>query len=616
MIDIKVFKGYVKLVETVDEAENLFQKIKSGSIVAFDYETTGLEYDAIPLVLSICPMESMEPFVIPYDTFFSKGFSNEQIVNLCNNYFVGKRLIAHNAKYDCMIAKMSGIAESSISIHADTLGMIHLYDTSIPKGLEVRVAKDFKYGKKTFEEICGKKWEKINWSIEGDSLLEMLSGYSGEDVYWTCKLYDKYVSLLDDTSWKVLTKMEIPQINILRDAKIRGVLIDVPLLKNMESKLVPYIESVKEDIYRECGCVFNLNSPKQKKEVFFNKMHLPIIGYTETGAPSTDAGTFNEWDDMGIAVGSMLTEYSQMNKLYTGYIKAIPELVDEHNVLRGDLNAFGTETGRFSSSNPNLQNQPNSKFFPVREAFIPRPGYVFVNRDYSQLELRVLAELSRDKNLMDVFLKGGDPHSDVAHRLNITRKAAKTVNFGVIYGLSPTSLARKIGCTKEEAARIIDHDYVHAYPGVYRWKEGQNIFARKNGFVRTYFGRMRKLPKVSSGSSRDFGTAMRQSVNSPIQGTAADIVKIATMKCVKAIKESGLDCHFLLQVHDELLFEVREDQMLLADEIVRYNMEHAVTFSIPLLTDGKILRNWGEMKDDDVVTLPQRFDYSLYSTLI
>ena len=321
---------------------------------------------------------------------------------------------------------------------------------------------------------------------------------------------------------------------------------------------------------------------------------------------------------MGYSLGEALLDYSELQKLITGYIRAIPPQLDSHNVLRGDLNSAGTKTGRMSSSGPNLQNMPNNHNFPVRAAFIPRPGYVFVNYDYSQLELRVMAHVSHDKHFMDIFLHGGDPHGDVAKRCGITRKQAKVMNFGVLYGMGVGKYVNTFKVSKERARQMID-DYHKVYSGFAKWKESTETFAKRNGYVRTIFGRIRQLPEASKDPfHRDdaayFG-ALRQAVNTVIQGSGADIVKKATIAMCRKFKERNLDAHFLLQVHDEVLIEARIDQMFEVERIVIDCMENTVKLDVPLLADGKILANWGEMKDDDVVSLPYRFDYSIYSSL-
>ena len=627
MKEIKVYKGHVDLVESADEFERFLSSLEDNSILTEDWETTGLDYDAIPLGLSLHQRGKNSTFV-PIDYFFSKGLPMEVVAEKCNRHFKRLRLIAHNAKYDSMINVMNGIKDESCNFIADTLVMVHLVDPTLDKQLEKRVAEDFGYKKKTFEEILAEKyngkklkWSNIDWAVMGDELLPLLAGYAGEDTYWETKLYYRYKDALDADAWKIHNKIEMPMIKILRDAKIRGVLIDVPLLIDMGKRAQERLETAIDNIYDVAGCTFNLNSPKQKQQVFFDKLKLPIISYTKSGQPSTDADSAEQWAEMGYPIGKALVEYSELQKLLSGYINAIPNLVDEHNVLRGDLNSCGTRTGRMSSSNPNLQNQPNNHDFPIRDAFIPRPGYVFVNYDYSQLELRVMAHMSKDEKFMHIFLTGGDPHGDVATRCGITRKQAKVMNFGVLYGMGPDKYERTFDVSHERALQMID-DYHKTYTGFARWKTSTENYAKKNGYVKNLFGRKRilseaaKNPYSGSVDKRKYFGELRQSVNTIIQGTGADIVKLATIAMCKQFEQKQLDAHFLLQVHDEVLIEARIDQMFEIEKVVIDCMQNTVKLDVPLIADGKILAKWGEMKDDNIQSLPFRFDYSLYSGLL
>lgn len=627
MKEIKVYKGHVDLVESADEFERFLCSLEDNSILTEDWETTGLDYDAIPLGLSLHQRGKNSTFV-PIDYFFSKGLPMEVVAEKCNRHFKRLRLIAHNAKYDSMINVMNGIKDESCNFIADTLVMVHLVDPTLDKQLEKRVAEDFGYKKKTFEEILAEKyngkklkWSNIDWAVMGDELLPLLAGYAGEDTYWETKLYYRYKDALDADAWKIHNKIEMPMIKILRDAKIRGVLIDVPLLIDMGKRAQERLETAIDNIYDVAGCTFNLNSPKQKQQVFFDKLKLPIISYTKSGQPSTDADSAEQWAEMGYPIGKALVEYSELQKLLSGYINAIPNLVDEHNVLRGDLNSCGTRTGRMSSSNPNLQNQPNNHDFPIRDAFIPRPGYVFVNYDYSQLELRVMAHMSKDEKFMHIFLTGGDPHGDVATRCGITRKQAKVMNFGVLYGMGPDKYERTFDVSHERALQMID-DYHKTYTGFARWKTSTENYAKKNGYVKNLFGRKRilseaaKNPYSGSVDKRKYFGELRQSVNTIIQGTGADIVKLATIAMCKQFEQKQLDAHFLLQVHDEVLIEARIDQMFEIEKVVIDCMQNTVKLDVPLIADGKILAKWGEMKDDNIQSLPFRFDYSLYSGLL
>lgn len=520
-----------------------------------------------------------------------------------------------------MISVMNGISREVITLEADTLVMVHLYNPNLMKQLEKRVKEDFGYSKKTFDEICGKKWTKIDWAKEGNELLPLLAGYAGEDTYWETQVYHKYKGMLDEDAWKIMRKIELPLIPILADAKIRGVLIDVPLLKELHEKCEEQLIKVRENIFDEAGCVFNLNSPKQKQQVFFERLKLPIIGTTRTGAPSTDSKAAVEWANMGYEIGKLLVKYSELQKLESGYLKPIPILVDDDNVLRGDLNSCGTKTGRFSSSDPNLQNMPNNHDFPVRDAFIPRPGYLFVNYDYSQLELRVMAHMSKDPVFIDIFTHGRDPHGEVAKMLGITRKKAKVSNFGVLYGLSDESFAVKFDVTTEQAHQIVEN-YHKTYYGFAKWKVATENFAKKHGYVKNLFGRIRQLPMATKTRYDkdfrfgEFSKDMRRAVNTIIQGTGADIMKLATIATVKEIKRRGLDAHFLLQVHDENLIEVRIDQAKEVEQIMIDCMENTTKLCVPLEADGKIIAKWGEMKDDSCISYFDRFDYSLISSML
>lgn len=611
MKHISIYKGQVDLVESIDELNGFLTSLEENSILTIDWETTGLNYDAIPLGLSL-HQRKKNPTFVPIDYYFSKGVPMSKVAELCNSHFKKLRLIAHNVKFDSMINVMNGIKDECCNFIADTLVMVHLVDPTLDKQLEKRVYQDFGYKKSTFSEITGKKWDKINWGLEGDSLLDLLAGYAGEDTYWETQLYYKYKDLMDEDAWRVHDRIEMPLIKILRDAKIRGVLIDVPLLEEMGIKARDSLNKTVSNIYYIAGCVFNLNSPKQKQQVFFDKLKLPVICTTKTGQPATDSYSAEQWADMGYEIGKELVVYSELQKLLSGYIETIPALVDDDNVLRGDLNSCGTRTGRMASSNPNLQNQPNNHDFPIRAAFIPRPGYVFINYDYSQLELRVMAHMSKDKKFTDIFLSGGDPHGDVAKRLGIPRKSAKVLNFGVLYGMGPDKYMATFGVTKQEAINMIE-DYHRTYDGFNRWKIATENFAKKHGYVKNLFGRKRilseaaKNPYKESFDKKKYFGELRQAVNTIIQGTGADIVKLATIAMCKRFKENNLDAHFLLQVHDEVLIEVRKDQMLEAEQIVIDSMRNTTKLNVPLDVDGKIINNWGEMKDD-TPSITKRFE--------
>lgn len=526
MRKLDLYKGKGLLLSSVRELEEYFESLESDRLLTWDWETTGLEYDSIPLGLAL-HQRGKEPCFCPVDYFFTEAVPIGDIVELCNRYFPRFRMIGHNTKFDSMINVMQGIKDENCRIFADTLTMVHLYDPALDMQLETRVAEDFGYRKPTFERKCEEafpgskrgqwKWNKINWSVSGNELLPILAAYACEDAYWETKLYHYYRPKLDSDAMWVLDNIEMPLVNILRDMKIRGVLIDVPFLRSLGDVVDVKLAELREAIYGEAGCVFNLQSSPQKQNILYDKMGLPVLKATKSGGRSTDADVMEMLADKGYKIAEYFVKYSEIQKLNSGYIQSIPALVDRRNVLRGDLNSNGTKTGRFSSQNPNLQNQPNNHDFPIRRAFIPRPGMVFLNYDYSQLELRVMAHVSQDKHFLEVFRNGEDPHGDVARRLGIPRRGAKVVNFGVLYGMGSDKLAHTINVSTKEADKIINIDYLRTYAGFAAWKVKTENFAKRYGFVKNIFGRIRRLPNATKGplerTPKEFYGALRQSVN-------------------------------------------------------------------------------------------------------
>jgi DNA polymerase-1 len=612
MIKLSAPRGLqVQLAETKEDLISYFTGIELGEIVVFDWETDGLHYNCLPLGLSLYNNSKGVSMYVPIDFYFPKGLSIRVVVDICNKYYKGRKMVGHNLKFDSMVNKMHGILDENCVLFADTMVMGHLIDPELKKGLEESTHREFRYAKKPFKELVGKAWDKINWKTEGEELLTTLAIYAGEDTYWTYKLFEKYSNNMDEDAWRVHNRIEIPFIYVLRDMKIRGISINVPFLEDMAVVVQNKITELTNNIYELAGRVFNLNSPKQKQVVFFDVMKLPVISYTKTGAPSTDSNSMEAWAEMGYEIGNLLVSYSEVQKLLSGYILGIPRMVDKVNVLRGDIDSCGTKTGRCSSSNPNLQNQPNNHEFQVRRAFVPREGYKFLNYDYSQLELRVMAHMSKDKNFTTCFRNGEDPHGDVAKRLDITRKGAKVVNFGVLYGMGPDKLANTLGISVEEASKIISKDFMNTYDGFARWKELTESFARKNGYVKNLFGRVRRLPDATSDRDRKaYYGALRRSVNTIIQGTGADIVKLAMNAIYKKFKEENLEAHLLLQVHDEVLVEAKECDLDRAREIVIQCMSQTVLLDVPLEVDGKTISNWAEMKEEAEPIVV--FDYTPY----
>lgn len=574
--------------------------------VSFDTETTGLEIDCLLLGISMFD-NYYNPVFIPTDYFFDGCMELSQIQKVFTKFKPKLQKIqgiAHNGKFDLTVFASNEIP--CIPLVWDTMLMCHNYDSAIEKKLESRVREDLGVTKKSFEEIIGKKWDKIDWEKDvksGAITLEQLAEYACEDVYYTFKLRDYYYPMLEkENLLRVHDKIELPLVEVLAAMYERGVRIDRELIAKMGVEIDAYQKEITEKIYEEAGAVFNINSGKQKAEILFDKLRLPTHKATKSGARSTDADTLEHLAQQGYKIAEYMVEYSELQKLNSGYIQGIPKLIDEDGRLRCNFNSAGTKTGRFSSNNPNLQNQPNNKRFPIRAAFIPDDGYKLQVYDYSQIELRVMAHVSKDKKFTEAFLSGADIHGTVAKDLGIDRKHAKIVNFGVLYGMGADSLAYNLGTNAREAKRIID-GYESTYRGYYEWKIRTEKFAKQNGYIKTIYGRIRRFPALSAVGSKAYFGALRQSVNTVIQGSAADIIKVAMIHLFQRIKQERLDTHILLQVHDELMFETIISQIPQAHELIKFVMENSTKLSVPLEVDGKTVDNWGQMKDDNFQSL-------------
>jgi DNA polymerase-1 len=613
----KKFRDY-EIITNPYKLEDYLKGINQ--LTAVDSETTGLGRDDLLLGLSF--YDNDRPPVYASTDYFFEGMSLGEMREVCNVYLPLITGMAHNAKFDLGVLKRLGFLD--FILFCDTSMMCHVWDPDQLKKLETRVAIDLGIDKKTFEQIIGKKWGKIDWVADTASGLITLTGgkgmgkYACEDVFYTYRLFEHYADKFDDELWRVLLDIENPIVHILRDMNDRGVLIDVPALKEMEVTIGGGIKKLTQDIYSKAGIVFNLNSPKQKAEVLFDKLKLPQLKVTKTGGRSTDKYVLEDLADRGYAIAQDLVEYSSLQTLDSSFIRAIPRMLDTDGRLRCQFNSGGTTTGRFSSSAPNLQNQPNNEQYPVRAAFVPAPGYGLLGADYSQIELRMMAHCAQDRRLMDAFWAGEDIHGRVARDLHIPRKGAKVVNFGVLYGMGPDKLARTLDISTAEAKSIVS-GYESTYRGYSRWKEATENFAERHKYIKTIFGRIRRLPDASNPRNRTaYFRALRQAVNTVIQGSAADLMKIAMNKVANAYQRENMDAHILLTVHDELLNEAQLGIIASAYDLLVYEMENAVKLTVPVVAEGKICTDWSQMKDELYLNPIEehRFNVPLYINTI
>lgn len=407
----------------------------------------------------------------------------------------------------------------------------------------------------------------------------------------------------DSSLWNLYQEVELPLSAILREMEQAGVRIDVPMLKQAETQLNEELQTLEQQIYTSASTTFNINSPKQVGEVLFDQLQL------DAKAKKSKNGQYSTSEEVLLAlkpkhpVVGMILAYRELKKLISTYISALPTYINPTTgKIHTTYNQTVTATGRLSSSNPNLQNLPirSERGQLIRQAVIPDEGCLFLSADYSQIELRLMAHFSQDPHLVEAFRSGQDIHAATAAKIfnvpleEVTkdqRRQAKTANFGIIYGISAFGLAQQLDCSRSEAKALID-GYFAAFPGVIDYIEQQKQLAREQGYAVTLFGRKRYLPDILSHNATVRSFAERNAVNSPIQGTAADIIKMAMVTIHRRLKEEGLKAQMIMQVHDELNFNVPQNEVDKVREIVVNEMQNVVHLTVPLIADCGVGTNW------------------------
>ena len=443
-------------------------------------------------------------------------------------------------------------------------------------------------------------------SEEDDSKARLVSYLLNPEVAYNPDQPVNWEALEADTSlWNLYQEVELPLSAILREMEQIGVRVDVPMLKQAEAKLNNELQTIEQQIYTSVGMTFNINSPKQVGEVLFDQLQL------DDKAKKSKTGQYSTSEEVLLAlkpkhpVVGLILEYRELKKLISTYISALPNYINPTTgKIHTTYNQTVTATGRLSSSNPNLQNLPirSERGQLIRQAVIPDEGCLFLSADYSQIELRLMAHFSQDPHLVQAFLSGQDIHAATAAKIfNVSieevtkeqRRQAKTANFGIIYGISAFGLAQQLDCSRSEAKALID-GYFAAFPGVIDYIEKQKELARQQGYAVTLFGRKRYLPDILSHNATVRSFAERNAVNSPIQGTAADIIKMAMVTIHRRLKEEGLKAQMIMQVHDELNFNVPLNEVDKVREIVVSEMQHVVHLTVPLIADCGVGTNWLE----------------------
>ena len=513
-------------------------------------------------------------------------------------------LVGHDLKRSTLILKNEGITLG------DSLRDVMIESYCLDPGrrqhdLETLALEEFGQESMSYADLCGKGKSEIPFSqVE----LGEAAQFSGERADLSLRLDERLSRELSDYSLgELFEQIEMPLMPVLADMERTGIAIDPDFFAKMGERLERELDQVEAEIYKIVGREFNLNSPIQLRVILFDELELPVKKRTKTG-PSTDADVLEELATEGHQVPRLLIEYRELAKLRSTYVDALPALADpETGRLHTSFNQTVTSTGRLSSSDPNLQNIPirTPLGAEIRKGFVPAEDLVFLGADYSQVELRILAHLSSDPAFLAAFRGGRDVHRDTAALIfgadaeAITpamRGQAKTVNFATIYGQGPNALARQLGITFSDARQFIDN-YFSRFPAIRDYLDHQVELGRERGYVETIFGRRRYIPELHSKNPniRRFGE--RVATNSPIQGSAADLIKIAMIHIQADIAQEGLRTRMLLQVHDELLFELPPDELDVAEAMIRSRMEGAVELDVPIAVDIGSGRSWYETKN-------------------
>ena len=591
------------LIDSKEKFENFLAELKKQKEFALDTETTGLNpFEAKLLGISFS-WQAGKAFYLPINNF---QFSLSDLKSILENPAIKK--IGHNIKYDFEVLENFGIKLAGIFF--DTMVAAYLLNPGKRTySLDFLVFAEFGFQMTTLESLIGKKGKK---QIPIEMLpIKKLADYSCADADYTWRLKQKLESQLKTRGklWWVFEKIEMPLIEVLAKMEKNGLKIDLDFLKNLSAEVKKDLEKLETKIFNLTGEKFNLNSPSQLKDVLFNKLKIPIKGLSKTKTGVSTAAS--ELDKLKTAhpVIPLILEYRELSKLYSTYLETLPKLVNPKTLrLHTSFNQTITATGRLSSSEPNLQNIPVRTELgkKIRQAFIAENGYSLISADYSQIELRIIASLSQDKKMIDFFQEGKDIHQMTAAEIKglppekVTpemRRLAKTVNFGIIYGLGRTGLAESAGISKEEAEKFIEK-YFKIYHQVKEYIEKLKKEAQEKEYAETLFGRRRYLPEIVSDVQVLKAEAERAAINMPIQGLVADLIKLAMIELDKKLSVFGEAVKMVLQIHDELLFEVKDEKVKEVVKIIKEVMENPpIKLAVPIKVEIRTGKNWGTLKD-------------------
>ncbi|OIN14341.1 DNA polymerase I [Oceanisphaera psychrotolerans] len=595
-------------IDTEAQLNDWIGRLKQAPYFAFDTETTSLNYRDARVVGVSFAIEPGQAAYVPFGHDYldaPEQLSEEVVLGALKPLLEDAGLIklGQNLKYDANVLKNHGIELKGI-------GMDTMLESYVLNSVQTRHDMDsmaaffLNHNTISFESIAGKGAKQLTFN---QIPLEQAAPYAAEDADITLRLHHHLAAQLaaEPELQQVFEEIEMPLVPILAQMEYTGVRIDSGLLAIQSDEIATRLKELELEAHELAGEPFNLGSPKQLGEILFNKLELPVLKKTPKGAPSTAEEVLQELA-LDYPLPKLLMEYRALSKLKSTYTDKLPLMVNEHSGrIHTSYHQANTATGRLSSSDPNLQNIPirTPEGRRIRQAFVAAPGYKLVAADYSQIELRIMAHLSQDKGLLDAFARGLDIHKATAAEVfgvaldQVTteqRRRAKAINFGLIYGMSAFGLSRQLGIPRAESQAYMDI-YFERYPGVLRYMEDTRTLAADKGYVSTLFGRRLYLPEINAKNGARRKGAERAAINAPMQGTAADIIKKAMIKVAGWLEQQADDeVRMLMQVHDELVFEIREDKVAAFKEQIRTLMEQAVSLDVPLLVEAGEGDNWDQ----------------------
>jgi DNA polymerase I len=607
----------VTVIDDPDDLPALVERLRAAPLVGIDVESSAYEpHDAELVGLSLAASPD-EVWYLPFGHRPSGGelaapapvknlppltdFAAASVYALLTDPEVPKA--GHNIKYDWQVLRKNGIELAGVTYDSMLASFVldpgrrsHAIDTLCLEHLGRTL--------QTYRDLAGKGKSEVPFA---EVAVQLAANYCGTDSATVLALHQFFAPMLKGMALEPLLRdIEMPLLEVLVDMEWEGITIDRAVFRRLSEELGGDLRRLEGEITRAAGTELNFNSPRQLASVLFEKHQLPVLKKTKTG-PSTDADVLEQLAAMGHELPRLILEYRELQKLKSTYVDTLPERINPSTGrIHTSFNQAGAATGRLSSAEPNLPNIPvrTPRGEAIRAGFVPRVGWVFLVADYSQIELRIMAHLSGDPAFIEAFHQGGDIHRQTAALIfnvppaEVTgemRARAKTINFATIYGQGPFALSRQLGISQEDARGFIAR-YFERFAGVRAFLDRQIELARQQGYVETLFKRRRYIPEIKERnfSLRAYGE--RNAQNSPLQGSAADLIKLAMVRIHRAIRERGLAGRMLLQVHDELVFEVPPDEVEAMTQLVREHMENVVELKVPLVVDIGVGPNWLEAK--------------------